>query len=439
MLLDTQRKILKKFCIDKRFATKYIDYIEVDFFENLVHQKIFKELKRYFYQFNKLPTQEVIKEWLNNDELAMLELNKLNEIEIYEDEWLESKCQEFILYSRTKDAVLKTIEILEKQKNGQDVDYSVIRSYFDEALKVSFEEEGYKYFDEEKIRERLSKDVVATRIPTGIRALDAVLEGGLAKGELGIVAGITGFGKTMFLQNVAASCCFLGKSVIYYSFENKEEDLARRFDKIFTKMTESEIYSQKDKFYEKLIEIYTKKKAELIIKWYPMYFLTPYALKNDILDYQSKGLNIGLVVVDYAQRMKAPRTYSDRWQELIMIYDLLASIAIELNIPIWTAIQVVKSALKVDVPDLLHVSGARDVMNSADIGLSIAQTKEEREKGEMRLFVMKARRVGARKLINLKVNYETFIIRSASVLDYKEDVTKSDVDLEAEDWDFFDE
>jgi replicative DNA helicase len=417
MILELQRKILKKFLVDEKFALKYITYLQPDFFENELYQNVYKNLRQYYFTYNKLPSLDVIKEWFGDGQLNLKEFERLKETEIVEDEWIEDKCKEFILYSRTKDAVYKIIDVLKKQEEDKKVDYSVVKTYIDEALKVSFEEEGYRYFSVEKIKERLEKDIVAERVPTGIRTLDVVLEGGLGKGELGIVAGITGFGKTMLLQNFAVSAVLAGKPVIYYSFENREEDLARRFDRIFTEMTESEIRFRKDEFFYKVKQIYEKHKAELIIKWFPMYSITPYYLKNDILTYKMKGLDFGLVIIDYGQRLKAPVTYSDRWQELVMIYDLLASMALELNVPIWTAIQVIKEAMRAQVPDLLHVSGARDVMNSADIGISIAQTNEEKERGEMRLFIMKARRVGARKLINLKVNYELFLIRSAGVYD----------------------
>lgn len=428
------RKILKKLMTDLRFVTKYIDYIQEDFFENEVHSKIFKTIKNYFYQYKKIPTLEVIKFSGDEDRLFERELNEIIQVEVAEEEWLEDKCKEFILTYRVKEAVLKSIDILRSEKSEE---YDKIKHYIDEALKVSFEEEGYRYFDTLKIKERLEEEPVSRRVPTGIRALDAVLEGGLGKGELGIVAGITGYGKTMLLQNFAVSGVLLGKNVIYYSFENTEKDLARRFDKMFTQMTEPEIRLKKDEFFVKLRKIYEEKKAELIIKFYPMYSVTPYFLKNDVLNYQMKGIDIGLVIVDYGQRLRAPYTYSDRWQELVMVYDLLASMALELNVPVWTAVQVVKHAMKVDIPDLLHVAGARDVMNSADIGISIAQTIEEKEKGEMRLFIMKARRIGARKLIKLLVSYDTFLIRSYSATDLVKEAKEEEQKEEVEEisWD----
>lgn len=383
-----------------------------ELFENEFHQKLFRFIKNYLYDFKTLPTPEVLKvEFVDED--FVNEIDMIIEAEILEDEWIEQKLKEVILYERLKGAITKSVEVLKKK----DKNFEVIKSYIDEALNVRFEEEGYRYFEEKNIIERLSEDVAGRRVATGIRKLDEILEGGLGAGELGIVAGITGYGKTLVLQNFAVSAVLQGYPVIYYTFEESTKDLARRFDKIFTEMTSYEIQNRQDEFMAKLRRIYEEKKAELIIKFFPMYSITPFFIKNDIITYRLKGLNPGLVIVDYGQRLKSPRSYEERWQELIMIYDLLSSIALELQIPLWTAVQVVKKAIQTDLPDLLHVSGARDVMNSAHIGISIAQSNEEKERGEMRLFIMKARRIGARKVVKVSVNYSNFVIRSWSPAD----------------------
>lgn len=423
MDLGIQRKILKCFLVDKEFVIKYIEYITLDFFENEVHAKIFDFLKKYFIKYKKVPTKEVLLSEVVKSELDMLEFEKLVNEDIDERDWLDDKCRQFVLYSRLKRALQEGIEIFKK---GNVDDYSLIRHKIDEALKVKFGDIFYEYFDEDKIKERLEEDVVKLRYPTGIQQLDNLLEGGLGKGELGVVAGVTGFGKSMLLQNFAVSCVLLGGKVLYYTFEEREQEVARRFDSIFTKMSKDLIKLDKGKFVEKLRKILEESRGNLLIKFYPPYRASVFTVRNDIENLMMAGKNINMVVIDYGQLLKSDKKYDERWQELVYIYESLSGLALEFDVPVWTAVQVMKSAMKKDYPDLFHVSGAKDVINCAQVAISIAQRDDEREKGVMRLFLAKARRTGARKMIKVKVIYDMLLVRDYTSDDEVEEMVSGD-------------
>ena len=60
--------------------------------------------------------------------------------------------------------------------------------------------------------------------PTGLEALDekTILNGGLGRGELGVIVANTGVGKSHFLVSLGAEALKRGKNVVHYTFELRE-------------------------------------------------------------------------------------------------------------------------------------------------------------------------------------------------------------------------
>jgi circadian clock protein KaiC len=71
------------------------------------------------------------------------------------------------------------------------------------------------------------------RIPTGIEGLDAMIEGGLIRGDMHLLAGAPGTGKTILASTFAFNVVTLQKEkVVYASFEESAEYLERNMKKL---------------------------------------------------------------------------------------------------------------------------------------------------------------------------------------------------------------
>jgi replicative DNA helicase len=68
----------------------------------------------------------------------------------------------------------------------------------------------------------------ATVYPTGFHPLDTYLGGGLRAGELTLLGGPQGLGKTTMVLQVARNTAVLGRPVVYFSFEHDEVALLTR-------------------------------------------------------------------------------------------------------------------------------------------------------------------------------------------------------------------
>jgi len=72
-----------------------------------------------------------------------------------------------------------------------------------------------------------------SRIPTGIEGLDAMIEGGLIRGDMHLLAGAPGTGKTILASTFAYNAVNSQKEkVVYASFEESTEYLERNMKKL---------------------------------------------------------------------------------------------------------------------------------------------------------------------------------------------------------------
>jgi len=69
-----------------------------------------------------------------------------------------------------------------------------------------------------------------TTIPLGFPRIDRTLSGGLRKGELALIMGTTGRGKSIFLTNTVQASIARGYNAIYFAFEMPARQIAARQD-----------------------------------------------------------------------------------------------------------------------------------------------------------------------------------------------------------------
>lgn len=152
------------------------------------------------------------------DALVQVIHNVYHEVQIT-PEWYRSQLQMFIRQQRVKRAHKETIE--EGVTDPTIVIDRVTRAHdqvsFDEESIVSFPLENFD------LAER-NPDMV----PTGISCIDNGLGGGLGRGELGILCGITGLGKTTFGINFAWGAAAQGFEVRFASLELTARKIAAR-------------------------------------------------------------------------------------------------------------------------------------------------------------------------------------------------------------------
>lgn len=384
-----QIKLLSALFSDRNFLVQILDILETDYFESEANRGIFKIIKHYFQSYNQIPTLEVLKVRFADIDSDVL---KTSMIEHLKDVWknLESNDLAFVKEEtlrfcknqKLKSAILDSVELLKAQ------DYDGIKEKIDTAIKagqpLTF---GLDYSTEV---ERRYTTAMRKTIPTGWSVINELMDGGLAPGELGVIFGSPGSGKSWALINIALDAVKKGKNVVYYTLELDEDYTARRFDSLLTGIPFQNLKYHVDDVKEKVSAMTG---GRLNIQYFPEYSITVNGLKSNIERLQLVGQKPDLIVLDYADCLKpiiiGKRDRSD--QVSGDIYTMLRGVAGELQLPIWTVSQVGREGESADIIQGRNVSESYIKVMKADFIVSLSRKVEDKIAGTGRWHVIKNR------------------------------------------------
>jgi replicative DNA helicase len=125
--------------------------------------------------------------------------------------------------------------------------------------------------------------------------------------------------------------------------------------------------------------------------------------------------------------MKSSRKFDSLRHELKLVYEELRNMAMEMNIPIWTASQANRDASNSDVVGLENMSEAYGKAMVADVVLSISRKASEKANGAGRIFVAKNRagRDGMLFPMQIDTSMSKFTLLSTDEMSFN-DVVKAD-------------
>ena len=191
-----------------------------------------------------------------------------------------------------------------------------------------------------------------------------------------------------WLVALGANAMRLGKNVVHYTFELNEHVVGLRYDSNLCGLPSNDVQDNK----ELVLETYKNKNlGRLIIKEYPTGSATVMTVRNHIEKLQLKGVKPDVVIIDYADIMKSSKSYDSLRHELKLVYEELRNLAMELEVPIWTASQANRDSAQSDVVGLENMSEAYGKAMVADVVVSLSRKASEKSSGVGRLFIAKNR------------------------------------------------
>ena len=216
-----QLKLLNLIITDKKFFQAIIDAIIPKYFDNQYFRLIMQLIKEYYDKYQTSPSLDAL------DQLTRIEISSemarkyvfdmLKEIKdaSFEDHlFIKEKSIKFCKQQELKKAIRKVETIMEK---GEFENYDKCEEYIRDAIKIGDGDIGsFEIFTE---LEKLLEEDYRHPIPTGVDGLDNILNGGLAKGEIGVVLAPTGVGKTTMLTRFANTAYNMGYNVLQIFFE----------------------------------------------------------------------------------------------------------------------------------------------------------------------------------------------------------------------------
>lgn len=232
----------------------------------------------------------------------------------------------------------------------------------------------------------------SNKITTGWPHIDAVLDGGLGAGELGIIAAPTNRGKSVALINIAYGAAGLlsGKNVVIFTHEMSVHAYAKRIAARMMFRFPSR-HGDIGKFEQELTVLAKRMLPGAIRIVGGAQRMGVHDIRNNVDLLIGEGFKPDIIIDDYADLIAPPRTYGERRFEISSVYEWLRNYAGELEIPIWTASQVGRQAYSKEVirPDDI----AEDIgkVNIADVMIALCQTDDEAAHDRGRLYMAKVR------------------------------------------------
>jgi len=388
-----QEKIFQALLTDRNWSTQMTEIMAPSFFDLKYLEFLTDRYFTYYAKYKDFPTLPllitIIRDELKEGKDTILRdqiVDFLQRIRVNPDvgdlSYVKDKSLDFCRKQAMKEALEKAVELI--ATDNIDSVMSLMKNALSAGTPASI---GHDFFEDAEARFVRTRRVPC---PTGITAIDApgVLNGGLGRGELGVAVGNTGTGKSHFLVSVGAEALRLGKNVVHYTFELSESAVGLRYDSNFCKIPSNEIIDRKSE----VLDFYKNATlGRLIIKEYPTGSASVQTLRNHIEKLLLKSFVPSVIIIDYADIMRSSRKMDSLRHELKLIYEELRNLAMEMNVPIWTASQANRDASNSDIVGLENMSEAYGKAMVADVVLSISRKPIEKSSGIGRMFVAKNR------------------------------------------------
>ncbi len=392
---DFQEKIVQGLLTDNMWAEQMAEVVDTQFFDLKYLRFLADRYFTYHQKYKDFPTLPLLVSIIRDDLKTGNDTILRDQIVEYlqrirhnpnmgDLEYVKDKALDFCRKQAFRGALEEAVDLIQVDKFDSVMD--LMRNAMSVGTTPSV---GHDFFEDMEARfVRVSR----SPIPTGIAKIDAkdILNGGLGKGEIGVITAPTGVGKSHMLVNLGCSALKAGFNVIHYTFELTETGTGLRYDSNLCQIPSNEVQDRKDE----VIEFYKEQGEQLgklMIKEYPTGTATVQTLRSHIEKLSLKGFIPQVLIIDYADIMRSSRQYDSMRHELKKVYEDLRNLAMEKSMPIWTASQSNRDSANSDIVGLENMSESYGKAQVADVVISISRKPAEKSEGFGRLYIAKNR------------------------------------------------
>ena len=387
-MTSLQTLILKTLTQDEEYCRKALPHIKAEYFEN-EHKPVYELVLKFLSKYNKLPNSAALEvEFQKSDYINKSNRNEIHNLitdlknhEEVEREWLLNSTEEWCKQRAVYLAIIKSIGIIDgKDKQLTD---GAIPGILSKALSVSFDTNvGHDYFENSNNRYdfyHLQED----KIPFDLSMFNTITKGGVSNKTLNIILAGTGVGKSLAMCHFASANLAAGQNVLYITLEMAEERIAERIDaNLFDVPIDQLETLPRELFDSKVNKLKTKTRGQLIVKEYPT--ATAHvghfrALLDELK--LKKDFTPDVIYVDYlnicaSSRMKGLGGSVNTYSLIKAIAEELRGLAVEHNIPIWSATQVTRTGFGNTDVELTDTSESFGLPATADLMVALISTEQ---------------------------------------------------------------
>lgn len=431
---DYQYKLVHEFIEDKEFFKDLCDIVDQNVFTDPSIRTFVGVMKELYKSNQFVPSYDTMKIALSSKahnetekEYYLAVVDKIQSLVYEGSEYIRELAEKFF---KQQNMIRVAHEIIKIAGDGNTDNYDKCVEMLNKALMQGINEDmGSCVFDDEA--ETLSEDY-RVAIPTGIDKIDETLEGGLGKGELGVIVGSSSFGKTSLTTAMASHAATYkcpqnnnsGYKVLQIVFEDRIKQIQRKH---FGRITGVEARNLSKPEYidyvrDKLASYEDRDVLQhnLRIVRLPSGEKTADDIKRLILRERNTGFSPDLVIVDYFECLKCKGDISDdKWEKEGKTMRKFEAMAGELNIAMWIPVQGTKDSLNAEIVTMDKAGGSFKKIQIAHIVMSIARTVEDIKENRATIAILKNRAGQAGAIFdNVEFNNGTCIIKTDNVNTY---------------------
>ena len=381
-----QIKVLGALLTQRQFLINIIDSLDSEYFESSAHKWVIEYIQKYFNEYHTTPTVETLSievKKIENEVLRISIAEALREAYKMSDqsdlEWVENEFSTFCRNQQVKKAILGSVQLLEMN------DFESILQLISKAVNAGEDKTiGLDYNLDIEARYREDD---RNCIPFPWPVFNDMTQGGYGKGDLVLVFGNPGGGKSWAITAMGAYAAALGYNVVHYSLELGEGYVGKRYDAVFSGIEVDKLHLHR----KEVDEIVGKVKGKVIIKEYP-----PKRASFDTIEAHLQQLEHqndfkpDLIIIDYLDYMRT-RSRKERKEEIDDVYVAAKAFAKEKGIPVVSPSQANRGAAKSDIIEGDNAAGSYEKIMIGDIILSLARKRKDKIEGTGNWHIMKNR------------------------------------------------
>ena len=403
-MLLLERTVLRQLYASQSYAERTAPYLKSEYFPTGECATVFEVYQKFFDEYRQLPSVSVLRLLLDNvpnlseteakqantviDELEQTEPQDQSQHEYLIAE-TEKFCQERALYI----ALRRSVGMLDNPKENPHAIPDILK----EALAVSFDTHvGHDFFGDAEERYDFYHRAEA-RIPSDLDVFNSMTKNGIPRKTLNAVLAGTNVGKSLFLVHMAAACARMSKNVLYITLEMAEERIAERIDANLMDIPIDDVIAlSRDRYLKKLGMLRQTSTGRLIIKEYPTAAAHTGHFRALLHELKLKqNFSPDILIVDYLSICSSSRikignavnsyTYNKS------IAEELRGLAVEMNIPVFTAAQFNRDGASSTAPGLDKISESFAIAQTADFIFALTTSDELDKNNQIQAYVLKNR------------------------------------------------
>jgi len=434
-----QMGVIKLSLQDDYFCLQLVKYLAEDndldqytIFDNEGLQVLFKLIVDSVHTFKNRPTEGQIRQKFNEFAQAdNIEYNELLDTVLQQDTHNEDYYRQYL---RTYIQQVKMAKGFKKTKKiWKDHPESApeyMQMVIDSIRRVSFDKEDIVTLKDLPALINEGSTLNSRKIPTGVKALDIDLVGGLPRENLTVVLAGTNVGKSLFcislgcnaLNSVDENGNDRGLKVLHINLEGQRDEAAKRYAANLAQINYGDlIRGTFDEAAKKRLEDIIARYDENRLKIRNM--LGFGATIEELIAYlkeEYKNFRFDVLVVDYGQLLDSKVKTEGLRFTMSRVFRGLDAISKEFSCVVVTPAQSTRNAQENQnqsfkkfnqQEERSHILRSTDISEAFEIArvsgviLTLNRTEEEEKTGRLRLFLEKQRQGAKNKLYGLFTNY----------------------------------